>query len=159
MNTTYLEKRRALKLNGRLAPSEKKNEIKKTSDNDIPLLLKKAQDAFNAFIRERDRDEKCICGCGKKIEQCGHFFPMGSYSGVRFDEVNGNGIAKNCNYFCDSPIDQRYEIGLIARVGQSTVLMLTDRANKTKLHRWTRDELIEIEKEYKFKLKELKVKK
>lgn len=156
MNTTYLEYRRGLKMNGKPAPVSKETPIKKTSENDIPLLLKKAQLVFNEFIRERDKEEKCICGCKKKANQAGHYFPMGSYSGVRFDEVNVNGINKDCNYFTDSPIDQRYETGLTERVGQSAVQMLTDRANKTKLYKWTRDELNEIVQEYKFKLKELK---
>lgn len=38
--------------------------LRKESIQTIPKLLKEAQIAFNAFIRERDREKPCIC-CGK----------------------------------------------------------------------------------------------
>jgi hypothetical protein len=57
-------------------------------------LLKVAQNAFNAKVRERDKNKGCICGCRRKVEQAGHFFPAGSYSGVRFDERNVHGISQ-----------------------------------------------------------------
>jgi hypothetical protein len=108
-------------------------------------LLKVAQNAFNAKVRERDKNKGCICGCGRKVEQAGHFFPAGSYSGVRFDEVNVNGIAKECNYFKPSAaIDPEIETGLIARIGMATVIDLKNRAEKTRMYKWTREELIAI---------------
>lgn len=113
-------------------------------------LLIVAQNAFNAFIRNRDRNKPCVCGCGGRVEQAGHFYPSGSFSGVRFDEINVNGIGKACNYFKSTPaIDPEYEAGLIARVGITTVLKLTERAYRTKFYKWEREDLIEIIQKYK----------
>jgi hypothetical protein len=133
----YQLKRTALK-NKRLPTGD----INLLSTNE---LLKVAQNAFNAKVRERDKNKGCICGCRRKVEQAGHFFPAGSYSGVRFDERNVHGISKQCNYFKSSPaIDPEFEVGLISRMGMVTVMDLTRKAEKTRMYKWTRQELIAI---------------
>jgi hypothetical protein len=113
-------------------------------------LLKVAQNAVNTYVRERDKRKGCICGCGRPVEQAGHFYPAGSYSGVRFDEVNVNGISKHCNYFKPTPaIDPEYEVGLTLRFGMAAVMDLTRRAERTRFYRWDREELIAIINKYK----------
>lgn len=113
-------------------------------------LLKVAQNAVNASVRERDKHKGCICGCGAPVEQAGHLYPAGSYSGVRFDERNIHGIAKACNYFKSTPaIDPEVEVGVIARIGLAATVDLTRTAAKTKFYKWERSQLIEIIEKYK----------
>ncbi|EEF25886.1 Protein ninG, putative [Ricinus communis] len=69
----------------------------------IPDLIKEAQVAFNAFIRERDRAKPCIC-CGLPLGagevggafDCGHYRSTGSASHLRFDERNAHAQRKVC---------------------------------------------------------------
>lgn len=109
-------------------------------------LLKVAQNAVNAKVRERDKHKSCICGCGAPVEQAGHLYPAASYSGVRFDyERNIHGIAKACNYFKSTPaIDPEVEVGVIARIGLAATVDLTRKAIETRAYKWSRQELIDI---------------
>lgn len=129
----------------------------------IPDLIKEAQHAFNAVIRERDRDKPCIC-CGMPLLaqnenastggafDCGHYRSTGSASHLRFDERNAHGQRKVCNrYGAGRAVD--YRVGLIARIGLEAVEALEA---DNRVHRWTREELIEIRAKYVQKLKDLK---
>jgi len=125
----------------------------------IPDLIKEAQTAFNAFIRERDRDQTCIC-CGKPLGDgdigggfdCGHYRSTGSAPHLRFDERNAHGQTKRCNRWgAGRAVD--YRIGLIRRIGVDAVDALEA---DNRIHKWGRDELIAIRAEYVAKLKELK---
>lgn len=102
---------------------------------------------FNKWIRERDAD-KCCISSGGKVEQAGHYYPAGSYSGVRFDEVNVNGQSIEDNCF-KSGNEKDYRVGLIERYGQAEVDALDERAKTTRLKRWTREELEAIINNYK----------
>jgi hypothetical protein len=124
-----------------------KGDINLLSHNE---LEKVAQSAFNAFVRNRDKDKPCICGCGGRVEQAMHFFPAGSYSGVRFDEVNVNGGSTVCNYFKPgAAIDPEVETGIIARYGMATVNELIEKAKETRAYKWSKGELIKIIEKYK----------
>lgn len=88
---------------------------------------KEAQIAFNAFIRERDKDKPCIC-CGVALLadavgggfDCGHYRSVGSAPHLRFDERNAHGQRKQCNrYGAGRAVD--YRIGLVRRLGTSVV--------------------------------------
>ncbi|MDQ0571495.1 hypothetical protein QFZ42_003329 [Variovorax paradoxus] len=125
----------------------------------IPDLVREAQTAFNAFIRERDRDQPCIC-CGQPLGtgsvggafDCGHYRSVGSASHLRFDVRNAHAQRKHCNrYGAGRAVD--YRIGLIARIGLSAVEAL-EASNVP--HKWERDELIAIKAMYVQKLKELR---
>jgi hypothetical protein len=139
---------------------EKAQDRKKRADQKrIPDLIKEAQTAFNAFIRERDRGQPCIC-CGQPLGtgsvggafDCGHYRSVGSASHLRFDIRNAHAQRKQCNrYGAGRAVD--YRIGLIARIGLSAVEALE--ASNTP-HKWERDELIAIRALYVGKLKELK---
>jgi hypothetical protein len=128
----------------------------------IPVLIKEAQFAFNAFIRERDKDQPCIC-CGKPLGvegigaptggafDCGHYRSVGSASHLRFDERNAHGQRKVCNrYGAGRTVD--YRIGLIGRIGLAAVEAL-EASNQP--HKWQADELRAIRATYKDKLKQL----
>lgn len=102
---------------------------------------------FNKWIRERDKNKPCISS-GSKPEQAGHFYPAGSYSGVRFDEVNVNGQSKEDNCY-KAGNEEAYRVGLIGRYGIETVKELEEKAKATRLYKWSREELEEIITKYK----------
>lgn len=125
----------------------------------IPDLIKEAQREFNAYIRERDRGQPCIC-CGLPLGagevggayDAGHYRSTGSASHLRFHEDNCHAQRKQCNrYGAGRAVD--YRIGLINRVGEEKVGALE--IDNTP-HKWTREELIQIRDTYRQKLKALK---
>jgi hypothetical protein len=126
----------------------------------IPQLIKEAQVAFNAFIRERDRDQACIC-CGRQQTNVdglhahgwdsGHYRSTGSASHLRFHEDNAHRQLVYCNrHGAGRAVD--YRLGLIARIGVERVEAL-ECSNDP--HKWTRDELIAIRATYQAKTKQL----
>lgn len=126
----------------------------------IPDYIKETQVAFNAYIRQRDKDKPCIC-CGLRLQggapttggnfDCGHYRSVGSASHLRFDERNAHGQRKQCNrYGAGRAVD--YRVGLIQRIGLHEVEALE--ANN-QVHKWTADELRAIKTKYREKLKEL----
>lgn len=142
------------------AKVEKAQDRKKRAEQKrIPDLIKEAQTAFNAFIRERDRDQTCIC-CDKPLGDgdigggfdCGHYRSTGSAPHLRFDERNAHGQTKRCNRWgAGRAVD--YRIGLIRRIGVDAVAAVEA---DNRIHKWQRDELIAIKALYVEKLKELK---
>lgn len=125
----------------------------------IPVLIKEAQHAFNAFIRARDQEQPCIC-CGRPLGDgdvggafdAGHYRSTGSASHLRFHEHNVHAQRKQCNrYGAGRAVD--YRIGLISRIGLEAVEALEA---QNVPHKWTREELIQIRDTYRAKLKELR---
>ena len=126
-------------------------------------LTKEAQTAFNAYIRERDRLEACIC-CGLPLAlrsdvssvgggyDCGHYRSVGSAPHLRFDERNAHAQRKQCNRWGSGrAVD--YRIGLIKRIGLDAVESLeADQSVK----KYTSDDLLAIRKNYMTKLKALR---
>lgn len=132
----------------------KREKLKSRSD-----WLKEAQTAFNAFIRERDKNKPCIC-CGKPLTHgavgggydCGHYRSVGSAPHMRFHEDNAHAQTKQCNrYGAGRAVD--YRIGLIARIGLQAVESLEC---DTSTKKYTIDDLKAIKSLYSAKLKELK---
>lgn len=121
--------------------------------------INEAQVAFNAFIRERDRDEPCIC-CGAALGSwsvggnydCGHYRSVGSAPHLRFDPRNANAQQKQCNrYGAGRAID--YRIGLVRRIGLEAVEALeADNAPA----KWSIEELIAIKVKYRTLAKALR---
>ena len=115
----------------------------------LPELLLFTQAIFNKWIRERDKYTPCISsGIVVETIQAGHYKPAGSYSGVRFDEINVNGQSVEENCFKGGN-EKEYRNGLIARYGLEKVEALEKRAIETRLKKWTRAELTEIINKYK----------
>jgi len=121
--------------------------------------IKEAQVAFNAYIRERDKNQLCIC-CGKPLAldavgggfDCGHYRSTGSAPHLRFNEDNAHGQRKVCNrYGAGRAVD--YRLGLIQRIGLRRVEALEAENTPAK---FDIDELKAIKEHYKTKLKELK---
>lgn len=127
----------------------------------IPELIKAAQKDFNAYIRERDKDQPCICcgrtstavqGLGSHGWDAGHYRSTGSASHLRFHEDNCHRQLVYCNrHRAGRAVD--YRIGLLGRIGEARVLAL-EADNKP--HKWTREELITLRATYKARLKQLK---
>ena len=121
--------------------------------------IKEVQTAFNAYIRERDKHELCIC-CNQFLSSgdvggaydCGHYRSVGSAPHLRFDERNAHGQRKQCNRWgAGRAVD--YRLGLIRRIGLEQVESLeSDQTPK----KWGKEDLLELKAQYKQKLKDLK---
>jgi hypothetical protein len=148
----------------RLVRTEKKEakvqtRTRKAALKTIPDLIKEAQVAFNAYIRARDAGRPCIC-CGQPLGagdvggafDCGHYRSTGSAPHLRFHEDNAHAQRKYCNrHGAGRAVD--YRIGLVNRIGLDAVEALE---SSNAVHKWTREELIEIRKTYAAKAKQLK---
>lgn len=124
----------------------------------IPVLIKEAQTAFNAYIRERDKHKGCFV-CGRpftdkpgQVQHAGHVRSRGAAGHLRFHEDNCLGECEGCNGPYGAKPHQ-IKAGAIARIGQERFDALE---NDNAPHKWTREELIAIRDTYKKKLKELK---
>ena len=119
----------------------------------IPELTKKAQAAFNRYIRLRDRGMPCIsCGAPwKENFQACHYVPAGRSNKLRFDEDNVHGGCVRCNLY-ESGNLRGYRIGLIGRIGVERVEQLeTDH----EVRKWAKEELRELAAEYRRKAREI----
>lgn len=105
----------------------------------LPLLHRKAQQAFNRFIRERDQEKGCI-SCGGSVDHAGHYFSQGRYTHLRYDEMNVNGQCVGCNLYKSGNLIL-YRMGLINRYGEEQVRELERRAIEDPIRRWGREEL------------------
>lgn len=128
---TYIESRRRSKSG---LPVKKKS-------TSLPKLLSKAQKVFNAWIRERDKDKGCI-SCNGKVEQAGHYFSQGHYSGLRFDELNTNGQCVKCNLYLSGNLIH-YRQGLVQRYGSA---MVENLESLSELRKGAKYDRVEIER-------------
>lgn len=126
-----------------------KNDLKTTQD-----WLKETQVIFNRFIRERDQGKLCIsCNTVPKKKNAGHYFSSGGHSNVRFDEDNVHLQCEHCNTYLSGNL-LNYQIGIEKRIGGEKLIELQSRAHIEK--RWTIEELKNIIKKYKEKVKVIK---
>ena len=129
---------------------EKKAELMTVQD-----WVKIAQTAFNAYIRERDKDKGCI-SCGKKLDKkfdAGHFLNANNHWAVRFDEDNVHGQCVECNRWKHGNL-LNYSDGLVERIGHERKHALSIYLKETR--KFSIEELKEITATYKQKLKDLK---
>lgn len=115
--------------------------------------MKLAQQAFNAFIRKRDEKLPCI-SCGRYHNgqyHAGHYLSTGARPEIRFDESNVHRQCAPCNDHLSGNI-ALYRINLIKKIGLERVEWLEGPHEPKK---WTIDELKDIIKLYKLKLKEI----
>ena len=148
---------------GRLVKEVKKAEradtrARKEKLKTIAELIAAAQVAFNAYVRQRDRDKGCFV-CGKPfqdipgcVQHAGHVRSRGAAGHLRFVEDNCMGECEGCNGPRGAKPHQ-IKAGAIARIGKARFDEL-EADNRT--HKWQRDELIAIRALYKLKLKQLK---
>lgn len=133
----------------RKATAKAKERLKTLSD-----WLREAQQAFNAYIRERDSGQPCIScqkNTGAKMN-AGHYRSVGSSPQLRFNEMNCHIQCEHCNSWkSGNAID--YRINLVKKIGLEAVETLeSDQEPK----RYRIDDAKAIKEEYKIKLKELR---
>ncbi|WP_033576133.1 recombination protein NinG [Dickeya chrysanthemi] len=117
-------------------------------------FIKQAQQAFNEFIRYRDRHLPCI-SCGRHHDgqyHAGHFRTTGANPELRFNEDNCHKQCAPCNNHLSGNLSE-YRPALIAKIGQARFDALM---GPHELPRWTRDDYIRIRDTYRSKLRELK---
>ncbi len=142
----------------------KKARVKDTKERKLKLKTHKDwlsdfQVVFNTFIRERDKKLGYGCiSCGTKKENikydAGHFFSVGGFSNVRFDEDNTHlQCSKNCNVMLSGNIHY-YRPRLIERIGTERFEALEFRARNGVL-KLSIPEIEESIKIYKEKIKQL----
>lgn len=118
------------------------------------------QVAFNAMVRERDRDQVCI-SCDTVLStlagtpgggyDAGHYRSRGSAPHLRFDPRNCHGQCKKCNrYKSGNAAD--YRINLVVRIGQAAVEALEAEQGAAK---WTIPELQAMKADFRAQLKTL----
>lgn len=109
--------------------------------------LKEAQNAFNRYIRLRDKNDPCIsCGTIKDVQYCaGHYLTRGASPELRFNEDN---VHKQCNQYCNLQLSGnlvKYRVNLINKIGLEKVESLEGKHEPKK---YTIDQIIEIKKKY-----------
>ena len=112
-----------------------------------------AQAVFNQWIRERDSHEPCI-SCGRFHEgqyHAGHYRTRGAANHLRFNEDNCHKQCSPCNNHLSGNI-VNYRPRLISKIGIDRVEALE---NNNTPHKWTKEELIEIKRIYKEKIKQI----
>ena len=111
---------------------------------------------FNTYIRERDKNDNCI-SCGKTSNRydAGHYYAVGNYSALRFNEDNTN---KQCSFYCNKSLHgnfHEYTIRLKQKIGEERVKWLEEHRHDTL--EISIEEIKEQMKVYKVKIAELKL--
>ena len=114
-----------------------------------PQLVKKAQTAFNAYIRARDKGKTCIScdtqlGSEPNTFDAGHYRSVGSAPHMRFVEDNVHGQCKHCNKWLGGN-HVEYRKRLLERIGEHRLEQIE---NDNVLRKYTKEALEEIAKQY-----------
>lgn len=133
-----------------------RKEIKEKLDVLKPktYYVKQAQTTVNAYIRARDAGNACI-SCGRHHQgawHAGHYRSTGAAPELRFEELNIHLQCAPCNTHLSGNI-VNYRPRLIEKIGIERVEWIEGKHDAKK---YTIDELKEITKTYKAKLKALK---
>lgn len=98
--------------------------------------LNELQKIFNTYIRERDKGKPCVsCGCDlkEKPSNASHYFSVGAYPNLRFNEDNVHTSCIVCNQHKHGNINE-YSIRLPERIGKDKFEeLLKSRSIVTKL--------------------------
>jgi len=122
----------------------------------LPKLKAEAQKIVNEYVRKRDEGKPCIsCGAYRPL-QAGHFYAVGGYDALRFNEDNIHGECAGCNCFSESHLIL-YGLNLEVRIGFERVQKLHELAKEYKMNgnKWSRAEIMRIIETYKKKIHEL----
>jgi hypothetical protein len=125
-------------------------QINRYSKNTTAKLKIKAQNYFNAFIRDRDKDSFCISCQKSRVEQAGHFYSAGHHNHLRFNEDNVHGQCLRCNYYLCGNLN-KYRINLQNKIGKERLAKLDLLASQKTAHKLDRFYLIEICEKYRKK--------
>ena len=129
----------------------KEKKVKKENLQTVQSLMKVEQVVFNKWIRQRDSGQLCIsCQKPPKKANAGHYFSSGGHKNVTFNEDNVHLQCEYCNTFLHGNL-LNYQVEIQKKIGADRLILLHEEAHKTR--KFTRDELHEIIKKYKNKLK------
>ena len=139
---------------------EKKKRLEKAKAKESLLThkdyLKLLQTAFNAYIRKRDKDLPCI-SCGRFIDKtnthASHYFSVGSYPNLRFNEDNVHASCNHCNLYLHGNISE-YSIKLPQRIGIKRFESLKESRNKS-TSKLSIPQIKELIKKYKLEIKKM----
>jgi hypothetical protein len=150
---TYKRKReKEIRIANAINKKKVLNDLKTHSD-----WLKDLQKVFNKYIRLRDHNMPCV-SCGRKLGEkydAGHYFSVGAYPNLRFNETNVHASCVYCNQHKHGNIAE-YSIRLPERIGEDAYKqLLIDRSKPLKL---TIPEIIEFIEVYKNKVKNIALK-
>lgn len=136
------------------------DKLKRQDQETIPNLIKRADDAFAAYVRERDRQAGHLCissakplnwNAGNQVD-AGHYRSKGAASHLRYNEDNCHAQSKQQNRFkAGNAVD--YRIHLIGRIGLERVEALEC---DNEVVKWERDVLRQIIVIYRGKLRDIK---
>lgn len=132
---------------------KKADSLKRESLRPRSWYIKKAQTAFNKFVRARDDKQPCISCQRHHTGQyhAGHYMTTGARSELRFHPANNNKQCSACNNHLSGNL-VLYRKNLIDKVGIEMVYYLE---NFNIPQKWTVEELKEIEQHYKQELKKV----
>lgn len=138
----------------------KKDNIRLTKIEKERLKTKSAwlndlREVFNYYIRLRDRGQPCI-SCGRPLigkYDAGHYFTVGAYPNIRFNEDNVHAQCVFCNQHKHGN-SAEYALRLPIRIGQERFEKLLEERNKPL--NITIPEIKEKIKYYKLLIKQLK---
>ena len=119
-------------------------QIKQYEGKSIHWLVGNAQLYFNKYIRERDKNSRCISCDNGKPEQAGHYFSAGHHQALRFNEMNCWGQCLRCNHFLRGNLIN-YRLGLLIRIGEAKLTELENLAAYYKRTGFKHDRLSLIE--------------
>lgn len=131
-----------------------KLKARKLAVKPLKYFTQQAQNAFNAYIRYRDRNEPCI-SCDRFHEgqyHAGHYRTTGANPELRFNEDNCHKQCAPCNNHLSGNIE-KYTPNLIAKIGRERFDILM---GFHELPKWKREDYERIRDHYRKKLKELK---
>ena len=116
--------------------------------------LQEARKVFQEFIRIRDKHQPCIsCGTTESsLWDGGHYLKAEVFSGLIFHDDNCHRQCRKCNHF-ESGNEAAYREGLIHRIGIDRVMALEAIKNDNRIKKWTDEELEEIKKRSKERIK------
>ena len=115
-----------------------------------------AQKVFNTFIRLRDKGKNCI-SCDRVLKDndinASHFFSVGAYPNLRFNEDNVHNSCINCNQYKHGN-QKEYDLRLPNRIGTERYQKLLEERNKPL--KLSIDEIKELINKYREKIKQFK---
>ncbi|CAB4164164.1 Bacteriophage lambda NinG [uncultured Caudovirales phage] len=116
--------------------------------------LKKAQQVFNEYIRERDRGLPCIScqSVSAKQYHASHYRSVGAHPELRYCEFNVWSACQKCNLHLSGNLIE-YRRNLVKKIGQEKLDWLEGPHEPKK---YTIEELQGIVKEYREKVKKIK---
>lgn len=136
---------------------QKRYDVMVAQSTRLSVLLFKAKEAFQKWIRMRDKNDSCISCHNTDSQQwdAGHYYSAEEYPGLIFHQDN---VHKQCCY-CNKHLKGNiipYREGIIKKIGTENIELLELLSEQAKTHVFSKEELAGITRLYKDKVKQLK---